>query len=430
MAEKAPEGWNYNVLLLQGVFVDLGRIFASPQLVLPFLYISLGAPTLFAGMIVPLTQLARMVSQIVAAPLLTSHRVLKWYMALGLTIVAGSLTIIGMTAHGASAVAIALLFLAVATAVGVGEGLGILAFQSLIHRIMTRDRQSSLQFTQRIIGGVLGVMVAVASHFALRNIDPLTSHITLLWIGIAVIVASVLTCMAIRHTPEPRDTRRTAVPHDQSKGRLAQLRDGMALVGAAPAFRRFSIAQGLMLSVSLAMPFYAIHATLLHGGTAGALSIFVIGNSLGMAAGGMVWRRQANHSLRQTMAAATGVAALGGVCALAIDHWPEIRHPASYGIVFFLVALASQGVAVPRKVYLLAIAPKADSAYYVAVSNAINGALGMVFAFLMGALAHIQHVIWPIALLVGMSIVAGIYVMTLPGTRRSTAASIAGVESN
>ena len=81
---KGPsgEGWNFNVLLIQGTFFHAARHVASPRLVLPFLYMAFGAPTVFAGLLAPVVQIAQLASQIVVAPIIRASRTRKWHLML------------------------------------------------------------------------------------------------------------------------------------------------------------------------------------------------------------------------------------------------------------------------------------------------------------------------------------------------------------
>ena len=72
MVSRENNRWNYRVLLSQGVLLDLSQTLSSPRLVLPFLYLALGAPVFFAGMLIPIVQIARMIGQVVSAPFVST----------------------------------------------------------------------------------------------------------------------------------------------------------------------------------------------------------------------------------------------------------------------------------------------------------------------------------------------------------------------
>ncbi|MCG8545567.1 MAG: hypothetical protein MJE12_15315 [Alphaproteobacteria bacterium] len=76
-APLAGEKWNYNVLLGQGTCVNAASTLASARLVIPFLYFAIGAPVFFAGLLLPVVQFARLVTQLVAAPVITTAKTRK-----------------------------------------------------------------------------------------------------------------------------------------------------------------------------------------------------------------------------------------------------------------------------------------------------------------------------------------------------------------
>ena len=70
---------------------------------------------------------------------------------------------------------------------------------------------------------------------------------------------------------------------------LAELSRGFRLIGSHPWFRRLLIGRALLLSVELAIPFYAIHAATLHDPTAQNLSVFVVASGIGVISSGLLW---------------------------------------------------------------------------------------------------------------------------------------------
>jgi len=166
----------------------------------------------------------------------------------------------------------------------------------------------------------------------------------------------------------------------------------------------------------MAMPFYALHAASHHGAHRGSLGTFVIGSSVGIIAGGLVWQRVARISTPAVMALASVVACTAGILSIAAFLAPELRLVWLHGAVFLLVAMANEGTRNARKLYIVAFTSDADRPYYIALSNVFIGVLGAVVSFGFGILAHLQHVVWPIFLIVGINVVACIYARRLsPG---------------
>ena len=122
MIDGQNDRWNFRILLGQGVLLDVSQSLSSPKLVLPFLYIALGAPILFAGLLIPIVQIARMIGQIASAPIIASTQICKWYLALGILTAAASLALIGLAENSQSVNFLMLIFLLVATIIGLGQG--------------------------------------------------------------------------------------------------------------------------------------------------------------------------------------------------------------------------------------------------------------------------------------------------------------------
>lgn len=419
------EGWNFKVLVLQGTAIDLNRVFASPKLVLPYLYIALGAPVLFAGLLIPVVQVARMVTQLVTAPRISSAVARKWFMVFGTTITIAALAIIVFAAEQQQTFFLALLFLVVAGVLGIGQGLNTLALQTMLRHIMTRERQNRLLLFQQIIGGILAIAIAAGSVFWFDIGDPLTSHISLLWIGIGAALIATIVTVAVREYYGARDTPpEEAAPVEpvEPSQPVPSLLHGFGLLRRLKWFRQFCILRCLLLSVELAMPFYAIHAALPHGNKTGTLHAFVIASSLGMVMSGIIWRNQTRWPLRYSIFASALIAASAAIAAIVIEivSGGAVNY-LWHMVVFFLIALAAKGTNVARQVYLLSASSKTDAAYHVSVSNAITGVVAIAFAFVLGVLAHVGHAIWPILVLLSINLVTACYALSLPTARRAMA---------
>ena len=168
MAAIGSEPWNYRVLLGQGAFVDIARQLASPQLVLPYLYMAAGAPVVFAGLLLPIVQVSKLVSQVAFAPFLGAGVVRKWYMLLCFITAATALTIIGLAALYSSAVLLVVIFLLAGAMLGLGQGSNTLLHQDVLGRALLPPARSTLLYTQTALGGLLAVVVAWGSLHLLK----------------------------------------------------------------------------------------------------------------------------------------------------------------------------------------------------------------------------------------------------------------------
>jgi hypothetical protein len=383
--------------------------------VLPFLYISFGAPAIFAGLLIPIVQISRMIGQIVSAPFISAAEICKWYMSLGILTASTALVVIALTADTAEDarqfVILTAIFLGVAAIIGLGQGLSRLAFQNMLGYVVPRKLRRNLLFSQTGLSGLLAIILAWASQKLYFN-EADEEHLALLWVGIAVAIFSGILSMLIRESAVAEKKQRGANSGDR-QGILATLRAGINHVRQVEWFRQFVIARILFLSIELAMPFYAIIAAQEHEKTEDALGGFVIATSLGLMIGGFFWQRLSPWPLRRIMS-------LGGIFALAaavialLSHYGNPKsHWFYYDMVFFLIALADQGIASTRKIYVATLASAETRPYYIAVSDTLVGGVAVLFAFALGVLAHFQHSLWPILVLAGLNGLAALYAMRL-----------------
>lgn len=421
-APKAPavsptEAWNFRVLVGQGTAYDAARQLASPRLVLPYLYVALGAPIAFAGSLVPLTQLTSLVSQVAAAPKLRGGMAAKHILSLTQWVAGLTLMAIGLVAGGSGGALLALIFLLGMAVMGSARGLNTLAYQELLGRALPSHLRGRILFTQTAVAGVVTLVVAMGTRWLLKDETPLRSHMGLLWAGAVATLGSGLFATLLR---DPGGERASAavVAVGARRGYFAELAAGMRTVLHVEWFRRFLVARVLMLSVELAMPFYAIHAATLHKGKPGSLSAFVVATSLGVIVGGPFWSFVERRTIRAVLVLAPVLAVVAGILALVIDADPALRvDPLLHSGVFFLIAMAAQGVVSARLVYLTEVAPKDEISYYAATSNSIVGLLGLGLALGLGLLAQVQHVLWPLFVLMGLNLLTVVAAVRLPAER-------------
>ena len=132
------------------------------------------------------------------------------------------------------------------------------------------------------------------------------------------------------------------------------------------------------------MPFYAIIAAQAHEKTEDALGGFVIATSLGLMIGGFFWQRLSPWPLRRIMSLGGIFAFVAAMIALLSHYGNPKSHWFYYDMVFFLIALADQGIASTRKIYVATLASAETRPYYIAVSDTLGGGVAVLFAFALG----------------------------------------------
>ena len=95
-ATDRNETWNYRTLIGEGTMLNICYNLTSPRLVLPYLYMAVGAPIIFAGLIVPLVQLSSLISQLVTASAFSSGLRRKWALSVSEVGLASGLAVLGI----------------------------------------------------------------------------------------------------------------------------------------------------------------------------------------------------------------------------------------------------------------------------------------------------------------------------------------------
>lgn len=403
---------NYTVLLGEGVAGGAATELTSVELVLPFLYTSVGAPVFFAGLLVPIATVAKRAVQVFVAPIVSAARSCKRVLAFTSILIALAIAVVSLTFDVVAVYWLAPIFLIVALIIGTANGLSSLAFQDLIGRLLSSERRHHLLFTQSSLGGLTVVIIALGSLVILPPGTSLAAHQELIWLGIGLFVLSALVAMAIREPVAAHSSGDSSAPRTRVL-KIAALRDSFRIAMALPWFRRFLIARTLYLSIELAIPFYAIHAAAFHGDSISGLNAFVIAANLGLIIGGFAWAKFDESSVDRILILAAGIAGIGGLLAMAIEIGFAPQSIFLYAVVFVLVSLSADGVKNGRTLYLIGMATHEERPFCIAVANTTIGMVGIAVGALLGALAGFKGVAWPILALVILNGAAALYTLRL-----------------
>lgn len=405
-------------LLVHGVSYEMIYRLAAPRTVLPFVFMTAGAPVLLAGMILPVLAVASTASRLGAAPFVASAKLKKTYMALGSMLIAASLALVALSSGTEATVLTLVVFLAATIIIGFGQGVAGLAYYAIMPALVDKDGRSWLMNTQNTLSAIVGIVLALFLHLYLKNTNPLDSHMALIWAGAAFACFTIVAVVPIKEQPrDDKDREQTGDQHPETgfTARLKSIRNNFGRTIGHRWFRDFLILQTLFLSVSSTLPFYSIHAASLHKHSTGALSIFVVALSVGIIIGSPIMIRMSKKSLRMTMVFSAIMAAIAACLAIGLEFSQQFSHYYFYTPVFLLMSLASQGLAVTVSVYLGELAPESEREYFFAASYFVTGILGIIAATVLGFLAHFQDEVIPITIILAANIVGAFYVKRLPG---------------
>lgn len=415
--DRHDEKRTFRILLAQGIFAGCGFSLNSVRLVLPYFYTALGAPLIFAGLIVPVFQAAKLFAQLFVAPAVHASRHNKGFVAVSLAGSALSLSVICLLVGVEPSTFMTLVFLAMVAVLSIATGISSLAFQDMIGHVLAENGRRRLLFAQSGLIGVATAAIALATQQLLPAATSRQAHTELMWAGIALLVVAAGLILLVQEPAKVPDAgRHDNAPAKRGIGRVVtDLKASFSRTTSQSWFRRFLLARALLLSVELAMPFYAIHAATLHRSATTGLSTFLIAASLGLAAGGILWPRIGAGSIKTVLTAATAVAALSGGFALAIDMRLLPTTVLLHAVIFALISFSAQGVQNGRKVYVLGLAPKEIRPHCIAVGNFITGIVAVGLAAGLGALAQIKGAVWPIYVVIALNLLGLLVLARLPG---------------
>ncbi len=414
---KSVEGRNYQLIFWSGALATIGNQLVNPRLVLPFLYLALGAPTFIAGLLLPFVTGARLIAEIFVSPFI--NRVTRAKLAVYVpNILTGTvLAVLALFATTLPQLMVILLFLATAIVMGLCQGITSLGTSQIYGVSVPDAKRNRMVFAQATISGILAIIVVWVTKDLLVSDQPMQRHIVVMWCGVIAMFAAGISFAGVKIFEE-----RAVTPHHAKKPKpMAELKTGFKTGMAYPWYRKFLSARLFFVSVELAMPFYTIHAATYHVGTKHSLSYFVIAASAGVVIGSIVWGWLSGRvSVKPVMWLGCVISTLSALLALGFTMMGYAQNVWLYALVILLLSLGGNGVIYGRYLYVIEMTNEQERPYLVALGDVIAGLVGIVFAAILGAVAHLQDPITPIFVLAALNLIAMFYAFRLPPTKQAT----------
>jgi len=409
--EAIPEGAcsdvprNFVLNVGNGALTKLAEQIAGPNLVLPWLLAGLGVPAAIIGFLMPAKQVGSLAPQLLVSGQIRRLSRRKWAwtaaglaQALMLVLIAAAALLLPPVSAG---VAILILF----TCFSLFSGVGSVAFQDVNGKTIPKGRRGRLLSMRAAIGGLLTVAAGLMLHYTFGE-----SAGTGVYVGMVVLGAGLWAAAAGLFAAMDEQ------PGETAGGRSAwrELGLGMRITREVPGYRRYLVTRALLLSVELAMPFYALHGREVFGGEVAALGVFIVTVGLASVISSPIWGYFSDRSSRSVLGISGLLAALAGVLALGIAALPEtIQSTWLYTSVFIVLGVAEAGVRLGRKTYLVDAAPAAERPLYVAFSNTSIGLLAIAGGG-MGVIAQVFGIHGLVLLLVLLGLAGAVSAWWMP----------------
>ncbi len=394
----STEKKNRAYLLWGGIADSLSDILASPSIVLPFLYLALGAPQFLAGLLLPCVKGARIVAEAVMSPYVRVGDRSKKAMILPNLVIALVLAVLALSGAALSDGVVMALFVLVSLIVGSCYGIWALGSNHIYGAELEEEERGQIVFTQLALSCILAIVLVWTTRALMVGETPFERHRVLLWLGVLALLVSCYCMFRLVLTKSPEEDGEPEVA-EEKESFFSQVSHGWSLALQYAWFRRFLVARLFFLSVELATPFYTIHAATFHLSTPHILTIFVTATSAGRALGAVLWRRVVRKSIRHTIAGASLIACLSALMAIGFDLFGLASNPWVYAATIFFLSFGIGGETEGRYLYLLSMSSDTNRPYMVALADAVAGIGGIAFAAVLGLVAQIQSVLIPLTVL-------------------------------
>jgi MFS family permease len=396
MEQRVDQRRNYALHLLGGGFLFVALQFGNPRLVVPWIGNHLGVAYFMVALIVPSLQVGLICAQLSVSPLIPRFALRKRPVVGFILALATALMAIIAAANGLPPGLAGVALLLCVIGFGASHGAFNVGYDDLLAKTVAQPHRGSLVAYRAALGGSLTLLASLAVATLLPVAEG--TQVMLLWLAIAGWIGVALAYGALSEVPS-QPIRRAIT--------LAELRRGFGLIGTYPWLRHLLVGNALLLSVTLAMPFYAIHAATLHDPTAQSLNAFVVATGIGLIASGALWAAWPN---RTRMIGGALMALVAGALSLIIDVVEQWQIPYFHAFVFVLLTLGEQGVIQGQITYMADHAPAADRPTLIGTTNAMMWTLGIGVALVLGAAGHVQHVLTPLVVLMAFNAAAALYV--------------------
>lgn len=399
---------NFFLNVGNGMATKLADQLANPGLVLPWFLSALGAPASVVGFLTPVRRAGALLPQLIIAGQIRQFPVRKWFWVAGAALFGLFVLLMVPTAYFLAGVNASILIVILLGLGSLSRGVSSVAFKDVLAKTIPKGRRGILLASRATIGGGLALVAGLILRTQVEDQTSILPFLILVGLAGGLWLLGAGLVLFIREEDGATEGGRNPVQ---------EARAGMNLLREVPGFRQFVVSRGVLLSIELSLPFYALLARRSTDGGAADLGIFVIAASLSQVLSSPLWGRLADRSSRMVMILSAGLAMAAGVLASIIGNTSNLASSSfAFAVPVMMVGFAIAGVRLGRKTYLVDGAPELERPLYVAVSNTIIGVLTLIGSGL-GFIADSFGIRFLIYTLTGLAFIAALVSYRLPEAR-------------
>jgi hypothetical protein len=371
-----PKNFFVHVIALS--MTKLGDKLIDPKITLAWLLTTLGAPSFYIALLVPIRDSVALLPQLLIARMIRKTQLRKWWwvagsigQAIALLFIAGSAFF--LTGHQAGmAIIVALVFFSAA------RGVCSVATKDVMGKTVSKTRRGRVSGLSETLAGSITLVFALGMF--------LTDERSLQLVIMLIVLASALwmTSAAVFSQVEE-----LAGATEGGANALDKAGEQFGLLWRDPEFGKFVFIRSALLGSALAAPYLVVLATRGDTGSIEVLAALLMAASLAGFISGSVWGSLADRSSSRCLFLAGNLAGASGLLAVFFAIIGIGNHYV-FTFCLFMLYLAHAGVRVGRSTHLVDMANQDNRAAMVAVSNTVIGALLLVMAG-VGAAANTLH---------------------------------------
>jgi Na+/melibiose symporter-like transporter len=277
---------------------------------------------------------------------------------------------------------------------GLCHGAFNVGYDDLVAKTIALERRARLTADRAALGGAVTLLLSLV---VLRLPEVNGTNDDVLWFAVAGWLGVMLAYAALRE-PESKPLTEPITWKESVRG--------LGLIAVYPWYRRLLMANVLLLSVELAIPFYSIHAATLNDPSAQDVTVFVLASSGGVLIGGLLWAR---FSVRSRIVGGALLTAAAGALTFVVEALGHRPVPYFYGFLFVLLTLGEQGSIQGRMTYLVNKAPDHDRPILLATSNTSIWTVGIGMSALLATAGQLHDIRTPLVILIVVNLAAALY---------------------
>ncbi len=359
---------NFLLIALNGILFRLGAVFIEVNTILPLFIKTISNSSVLVGLVNSMGKAGWFLPQIFSAHLIDDRPYkkplyVKCAILRGISIAVIPIIVINYRALGN--LTVLWLLLLIYGIYAIAGGMSGVAGMDIIGRTVRSDKRALLFSLRWGIGGILAVGGGYSAKIILKKLAFPNNFALLFAIAAAIIDLALFTFILVDEPPAPVSKR----------GRDSLWRfivSGVKLLSRDRNYRNLYITRAFMGLWSGALPFYILYARKELDVAAYYAGLFAMAQSLGQILPNAVWgplgRKYGNQKIIQVGASFT---AFMPAIALIVRHLPQYLWIPSLWIMFFVGALALNGIIVGSMSYMLDISPDDARSKYIGTFNTL-----------------------------------------------------------